>query len=131
VVLVVEQDVLDQVWLLHVLEIVVELVIVSVHLVLVRVFVLCHVELPVVQDNILMNVTVRYVILVVEILVAEETVLVHRALLSVLLADVIRHVLVIVMVYVDKVVQLDQLDVDILLVRPQAERKHKNSFKTR
>ena len=110
--------------------IVVELVIAFVRLVLVRVFVLCHVELAVVPDKILMDVTVLYVILVVE-LVAEETVLVHRALLSVLLLDVIRHVLVIVMVYVDKVAQLEHLDVHLLLVRPQAERKHKNSFKTR
>ena len=114
-----------------VLEIVAELVIVSVHLPLAKVLVLCHVELPVVPDKILMDVTVRYVILVVEGLVAEETVLVHRALLSVLLTDVIRHVLVIVMVYVDKVAQLEHLGVHLLLVRPQAERKHKNSFKTR
>ena len=117
-------------WLLRVLEIVLELVIVFVRLVLVRVFVLCHVELAVVSDKVLMDVTVLYVILVVEPVV-EEIVLVNRALLSVLLLDVIRHVLTIVMVYVDKVAHPKHLGVELLLVRPQAERKHKNSFKTR
>jgi len=79
------------------------------------------VELPVVPDKILMDVTVLYVILVVEPVV-EEIVLVNRALLSVILLDVIRHVLVIVMVYVDKVAQLEHLDAEVLLVRPQTER---------
>ena len=118
-------------WILIVLEIVLELVTIFVRLLIVKVFVLCHVEPLLVLKNLLMDVTVLCVILVVEILIAEETVLVHRARLIVILADVIHHVLVIVMVYVDKVAQLERLGVEVLLVRPQDERKHKNSFKTR
>ena len=77
-----------------------------------------------------MDVTVLYVILVAEILVG-EIVLVHRVRLVVILMGAIYCAIVIVMVYVDKVVPLGHPDAALLLVRPQAERKHKNSFKTR
>ena len=101
-----------------VLEIVLELVIVSVHLVLVKVLVLCRVEVLIVLDKVLTDVTVHHVITVVEAVHVEEGVLVGVKLF-VIIMGAIRHVLVIVMVYVDKVAQLEHLDVEVLLVRPQ------------
>ena len=65
-----------------------------------------------------------HVVLVVEAIVN----LARHAVLDALLMDVIPHVIIGAMVYVKVVALLNHRRVDLLLVRPQAERKHKNSF---
>ena len=74
-----------------------------------------------------MTVMALYVIPVVVILV-EEIVKVVHVQLDVLLMGVIPHVIIGAMVYVKVVALLNHHHVELLLVRPQTERKHKNSF---
>ena len=113
---------------LHVLEVVVELVIVFVNLLIVNALVLYRVVTLHVPWNRAMIVMVLYVIPVVVIDVEEIVNLARHAVLDVLLMDVIHHVIIGVSVYVKIAVLLNRHHVELLLVRPQAERKHKNSF---
>ena len=108
--------------------VVVELVIVFVNLVIVKTLVLYHVVTLHVPEEQAMTVMVLYVIPVVVNLVEEIVNLARRAALDVLLMGVIPHVIIGAMVYVKVVALLNHHHVELLLVRPQAERKHKNSF---
>ena len=100
---------------MHVLEVVVELVKVYVHLLIVKANVLCHVvQIYALVDQV-MIVMVLCVTLVVVVLV-EEIVLMEVVHLTVLLTDVIPHVLIGVITCVHK-----EHHVELLLVRPQAE----------
>lgn len=111
-----------------VLEVVVELVIVFVNLVIVKTLVLYHVVTLHVPEEQAVTVMALYVIPVVVNLVEEIVNLARRAALTVVLVDVIHHVMIGVSVYVKIAVLLNHHHVELLLVQPQAERKHKNSF---
>ena len=108
--------------------VVVEHVIVFVNLVIVNALVLYHVVTLHVHKEQAIPVMALYVIPVVVILVEEIVNLARRAALDVLLMDVIHHVIIGVSVYVKIVALLNHHHVELLLVRPQTERKHKNSF---
>ena len=111
-----------------VLVVVVELVIVFVNLVVVRVNVLYHVVTLHALKKQAMAVMVLCVIPVAVLHVEEIVNLARHAVLGVLLMDVIHHVIIGVSVYVKIAVLLNHHRVELLLVRPQVERKHKNSF---
>ena len=106
---------------MHVLEVVVELVKMYVHLLIVKLFVLCHVVVIHVPENQAMTVMVLCVIPVVVILVVETVLLVAHVEETVLLMDVIHHVIIGVITCVHK-----EHHVELLLVRPQAENESKN-----
>ena len=116
---------------LRVLEVVVELVIVFVNLLIVNALVLYRVVTLHVPEKQAMLVMALYVIPVAVLHVEEIVNLARHAVLDVLLMDVIHHVIIGVSVYVKIAVLLNHHHVELLLVRPQTERKHKNSFKTR
>lgn len=104
-----------------------ELVIVFVHLLIVRVNVVSHaVILTVPEDQV--TIVMALCVIPVVVIVVEETVKVVHVLLDVLVMDVIPHVIIGAMVYVKVVALLNHLHAHLLLVRLQAERKHKNSF---
>ena len=110
-----------------VLLVVVEHVTIYVNLLIVRINVLYHVVTLHVPEKQVMIVMVLCVIPVVAIVVAETVKVVH-VLVDVVLMDVIPHVIIGAMVYVKVVALLNHRYVELLLVRPQTERKHKNSF---
>ena len=103
---------------LRVLEVVVELVIVFVNLLIVDALVLYRVVTLHVPEKQAMLVMALYVIPVVVILVEEIVNLARHAVLSVLLMDVIHHVIIGVSVYVKIVALLNHHRVELLLVRP-------------
>ena len=111
-----------------VLVVVVELVIVFVNLVVVNALVLYHVVTLHALKKQAMIVMVLCVIPVAVLHVEEIVNLARHAVLGVLLMDVIHHVIIGVSVYVKIAVLLNHHRVELLLVRPQVERKHKNSF---
>lgn len=104
-----------------------EHVIVFVNLLIVKTLVLYRAVTLHVPEKQAMTVMVLYVIPVVVILV-EEIVKVVHVQLDVVLVGVIHHVIIGVSVYVKIAVLLNHHRVELLLVRPQVERKHKNSF---
>ena len=104
-----------------------EHVIVFVNLVIVNALVLYHVVTLHVPWKQAILVMVTYVMPVVGLNV-EEIVKVVHVQLDVVLMDVIPHVIIGAMVYVKVVALLNHHRVELLLVRPQTERKHKNSF---
>ena len=105
-----------------------EHVIVFVNLVIVNALVLYHVVTLHVPWKQAILVMVLYVIPVAVLHVEEIVNLARHAVLDVLLMDVIHHVIIGVSVYVKIAVLLNHHRVELLLVRPQVERKHKNSF---
>ena len=98
-----------------------------VHLLIVAVIVIQTV-IMVVHIIAAMTVMVLCVIPVAVLHVEEIVNLARHAVLGVLLMDVIHHVIIGVSVYVKIAVLLNHHRVELLLVRLQVERKHKNSF---
>ena len=97
------------------LKAVLKLVIIFVHLVIVRAYVLCHVvQIHALEDQV-MTVMVTCVI-PVAVLHVEEIVVLARAVLDVVLLVVIYHVIIGVIMCVHK-----EHRVELLLVRPQAD----------